>query len=132
MKKVLVRKDLLFSQARPESTRVNNAHSKVHPNQQHPTWACRILAHSCPVGVASVIKLGVQSLRSSRASPVMPCKVLEEVMQVSGGPTAPAKVETGVASQLSICHTASLDTVSLLGACACSQVHIEEAAGQRL
>jgi len=69
---------------------------------------------------------------SSGASPMMPCKILEEVMQVSGRPTAPAEVETRVAGQLSICHATSLDALSLLRVCACSQVDAQEAAGQGL
>ena len=62
----------------------------------------------------------------------MPCKILEEVMQVSGGSTAPAKVQAGVGGQLSIRLAAGLDTSSLLGACASSKVDVEEAASQRL
>ncbi len=63
---------------------------------------------------------------------MMPCKILEEVMQVSGRPTAPAEVETRVAGQLSICHATSLDALSLLRVCACSQVDTQEAAGKGL
>lgn len=70
--------------------------------------------------------------RSSSVSPMMPCKILEEVMQVSGRPTAPAKSETRVVGQLSICHAASLDALSLLRVCACSQVDAQETAGQGL
>lgn len=62
----------------------------------------------------------------------MPRKILEEVMQVSGRPTASAEVETRVAGQLSICHAASLDALRLLRVCAGSQVDAQEAAGQGL
>ena len=63
---------------------------------------------------------------------MVPCKILEEVMQVPGRPTAPAEVETRVAGQLSIRQAASLDALSLLRVCACSQVDAQEAAGQNL
>lgn len=65
-------------------------------------------------------------------APVAPCKVLEEVVQVSGRPTAPAKVEILVAGQLGVCCAAGLDALCLLGVGVGTQVEAEEAAGQHL
>ncbi len=81
---------------------------------------------------AGDISCTVHGASSGKALPVLPCQVLEEVMQIPGGPTAPAKVQIRVAGQLSISHAARLDTLSLLGVGVCSQIESEEAAGQGL
>lgn len=75
--------------------------------------------------IPALYKTGVQA-------PVTSCQVLEEVVQVSGRPTAPAKVEVWVAGQLSVCCAARLDALSLLGVGVRAKVEAEEAAGQHL
>ena len=65
-------------------------------------------------------------------APVTSCQVLEEMVQVSGRPAAPAKVELWVVGQLSVCCAAGFDALGLLGVGVGAQVEAEEAAGQHL
>ena len=59
----------------------------------------------------------------------MPGQVLEEMVQVSGRSTAPAKVQVWVGSQLSVCLAARLDDMRFL--CIGTAGYTEEATGER-